>query len=361
MHADWFHLIFNMVFLWTFGNALCSRVGPIAFLLIYLTCGVVSGGLQLLITGAVLVGASGAISGVIAFSLVLFPSARVKAIYFLGLFGGLFSVNVIWLACFWYARDVFSALRDFFVGGSVVAYWAHVGGFLCGGILAAIALACGLFRSETGEPPTLLGHAEKRHPVAGEGDDECEEMPSLAHVSFSCPSWIRWVVGVPLLFSFSFDLETSPLIMIVGAVQIAPDIAGFFGNLAGGILYTRHESPPTPVYGIAEALVARGDYVEAEVEYEKIIHEFPNEVKSHKDLIEVAIKYIKEPTLADQFYERGMQSLKDESARDQLTEFYDRTGSLFKPSRKEAATPATEQTPATKSQRSSKLRLLRDT
>ena len=120
--------------------------------------------------------------------------------------------------------------------------------------------------------------------------------------------------------------------MLIGAVQIAPDIADFFGNLAGGLFWKHEEGPPTPIYGPAERFAGEGKYVEAEAEYEAIIEEFPDETKPHIDLIDIAFKRLDNPTLAQQFYERGMKKLRQEEDRQVLADAYGRALELhFQP------------------------------
>ena len=141
MHASWLHLGGNMLFLWIFGDNVEDAMGHARYLLFYVLSGLTAGLLQVLVdpAGTVpLVGASGAIAGVLAAYVVLFPRSMVRTIVVLVpplfvwpllpawlLIGGWFVLQ------FWSGLSTLGALS---VGG--VAYWAHVGGFLLGLVLA---------------------------------------------------------------------------------------------------------------------------------------------------------------------------------------------------------------------------------
>ncbi len=136
MHAGWFHLLGNMLFLYIFGDNVEDAFGHISYLVFYLFCGLAAsfahiifsmqfGGLELSV-----VGASGAISGILGAYLVLYPRARIIAIvaYFL------MPLPAIIFLGFWFAIQWLYGITDF---SGNVAYWAHIGGFIAGMILAA--------------------------------------------------------------------------------------------------------------------------------------------------------------------------------------------------------------------------------
>jgi membrane associated rhomboid family serine protease len=134
IHADWFHLIGNMLFLYVFGHA--------RYFLFYIVSGLAASATYLLTLPGIspleaVVGASGAISGVLGAYLVLFPKARILTLIFFGWVILLPIPAVIFLGI-WFGLQWFSA---FFEIGSNIAFWAHIGGFVVGMI---IALAFGL-------------------------------------------------------------------------------------------------------------------------------------------------------------------------------------------------------------------------
>ena len=138
LHGGWFHIIGNMLYLWIFGDNVEDRMGPFRFLVFYLLCGVVASFAQ--IYGSFrseipALGASGAISGVLAAYLRLYPRARVAVL--IPIFFFLRSVILpAWLVLgFWFLAQILEAqlspAKD--LGG--VAYFAHIGGFVTGLLL----------------------------------------------------------------------------------------------------------------------------------------------------------------------------------------------------------------------------------
>jgi len=132
LHGGWGHLLPNMLFLWVFADNIEDAYGHVAFALLYLTCGVVAGLAYVLTTpssAAPLVGASGAVSGILGAYLVLFPKARVWILLFLRL---PLRVGALWVLGGWFGLQVFSWWMDQGGAETGVAWGAHVGGFLAG-------------------------------------------------------------------------------------------------------------------------------------------------------------------------------------------------------------------------------------
>ncbi|MFA5044144.1 MAG: hypothetical protein WC381_07915 [Kiritimatiellia bacterium] len=135
---------------------------------------------------------------------------------------------------------------------------------------------------------------------------------------------IRWGLGIPLIL-FSIPLLGwwfGPFFVALGGILIAPDITGYFAKFAGNIIWTHHDGKPRPIYGIPQSLAAKGRYEEAEREYENIIREFPNEVKPHIEMIDIAIVRLNNAELAEQLYKRGMGLLRDPDSRETLARMY---------------------------------------
>jgi membrane associated rhomboid family serine protease len=132
MHASWLHLAGNMLFLWIFGNNIEDRLTPIPFIGFYLFCGVVATLAHVLSDPnslAPLLGASGAIAGVMGAYLVFFPRARIVSILPIGFI--FFVRPPAWLVLIgWF-------ILQFFTGPNTgVAWVAHVGGFIAGAVIA---------------------------------------------------------------------------------------------------------------------------------------------------------------------------------------------------------------------------------
>ena len=148
LHADLFHLAFNMLFLWVFGNNIEDRLGRLRFLPFFLVCGVLAGLAQALTDPdslVPLIGASGAISGILGAYLVLYPRVRVWTVVFPLVFLPFKLPAWIWLAIY-FALQLLYLGDSATSGGGGVAYMAHIGGFVAG-------VAAGLvFRVAFGEP-----------------------------------------------------------------------------------------------------------------------------------------------------------------------------------------------------------------
>jgi membrane associated rhomboid family serine protease len=140
LHGGWFHLIGNMWFLWVFGNNVEDSMGHTRYLLFYLLCGVAAAAAQTLVnpsSAIPMVGASGAISGVMGAYVVLYPKVRVHMLVILGIFITRIVVPAYLMLGYWFLLQlVGGGLTSGAEGG--VAFWAHAGGFAAGALLIAI-------------------------------------------------------------------------------------------------------------------------------------------------------------------------------------------------------------------------------
>ena len=147
MHGGWEHILGNMLFLFIFGDNVEDAMGHLRYLLFYVLCGLIAGLTQVFITlnfdpttNDALVpnlGASGAIAGVLAAYLVLYPHARVNALIFIGFFFTFTRLSAMLVIGFWFITQFIPALTSLGQpgGGGGVAVWAHVGGFAAGLLL----------------------------------------------------------------------------------------------------------------------------------------------------------------------------------------------------------------------------------
>ena len=137
LHAGFFHLFGNVLFLYIFGDNVEGAFGHVSYIGFYVVCGLVAGFVHILsITNSGLymipvVGASGAISGVLGAYLVLYPKAKVLTL----IFPLILPLPAIIFLGFWFLMQWFHVI---FEGGTMIAYWAHIGGFVSGMILALI-------------------------------------------------------------------------------------------------------------------------------------------------------------------------------------------------------------------------------
>ena len=141
VYAGFFHVAGNMLYLWIFGNNVEDSMGKIRFTLFYLLCGLGAALAQIAVSPASrvpMVGASGAISGVLSAYLLLFPQARVLTLIPLGFFTQLAEIPAVIVLGFWIVVQVFNGLLTFNFAGGGVAWFAHVGGFVVGMVLVGL-------------------------------------------------------------------------------------------------------------------------------------------------------------------------------------------------------------------------------
>ena len=145
LHGSWGHILGNALFLWVFGNNVEDVMGRGRFLAFYLLCGLAASAAHILIgpgSPVPTVGASGAISGVMGAYLLLFPTVRVRMLFWFIIFFRIFAIPAWLVLLWWFAMQLVSGLPDILspspelAGG--VAVWAHVGGFAAGVLLVRL-------------------------------------------------------------------------------------------------------------------------------------------------------------------------------------------------------------------------------
>ncbi|MFT4151740.1 MAG: rhomboid family intramembrane serine protease [Paracoccaceae bacterium] len=159
LHGGWMHLIGNMLFLWIFGDNLEDLMGHVGFLVFYLACGLAAAGMQFAAdpdSQLPMVGASGAIAGVMGGYLLLFPRAKVDLLIIIVVFFRVFTVPAWTMLALWFGIQIFNGLAtDPELGG--VAHWAHAGGFIAGIVLALPVWlrrgGGGFWQANAGKPP----------------------------------------------------------------------------------------------------------------------------------------------------------------------------------------------------------------
>ena len=142
LHSGWLHFFGNMLYLWMFGDNVEDRLGHARYLLFYLFCGAVAALGQTAShpsSTLPMIGASGAIAGVMGAYFVLYPQSRVLTAVFIVFFMDLIEIPAIYFLGIWFLMQLFSGVGSLGAraadGG--VAFWAHVGGFAAGALLGA--------------------------------------------------------------------------------------------------------------------------------------------------------------------------------------------------------------------------------
>ena len=150
LHEGWMHLIGNMLYLWIFGDNVEDQLGHFGFVLFYLGAGAAASLGQVIVsTGSTIpmIGASGAIAGVMGAYLVLYPHSRVLTVVFLLFFMDMVEIPAIFFLGIWFIKELFSGVGSLGAaslnGG--VAFWAHIVGF-------AVGATFGLFRRVRNPP-----------------------------------------------------------------------------------------------------------------------------------------------------------------------------------------------------------------
>lgn len=142
LHGSWGHLLGNAVFLWVFGNNVEDSMGRIRFIAFYLLCGLAAAAAQVVLSPASpvpMVGASGAISGVLGGYLVLYPRVHVRVLFILFIFIRIIRIPAYLVLLWWIGYQIVLGLPELMAleseVSSGVAYAAHIGGFLAGVLL----------------------------------------------------------------------------------------------------------------------------------------------------------------------------------------------------------------------------------
>lgn len=142
LHNGLEHLIGNMIFLWVFGNAICTNTSNGLYFVAFLICTLLAASVHVLADGSRAIGASGAINGVVGIVLAMYPLNRVNVFWVFLVRGGSFSCPAWVIILFWFAFDVWGVIS----GGDHIAYWAHIGGLLGGVGIGLLALHFGWFQ-----------------------------------------------------------------------------------------------------------------------------------------------------------------------------------------------------------------------
>ncbi|MBI4612270.1 MAG: rhomboid family intramembrane serine protease [Planctomycetes bacterium] len=170
LHGGILHLAGNMLFLWIVGDNVEDKLGHAGYLAFYLAAGVLADVLHIATTsdpGMPLIGASGAVSGVLGAYLVFFPRNDIKILLVWLPFVRVFRVRAGWAIGFWFAEQILYWLVTEASGATSVAYGAHVGGFVLGVAVALVLSRTGILPAEVFHSPLdTTGHPNRARAVA---------------------------------------------------------------------------------------------------------------------------------------------------------------------------------------------------
>ena len=145
-----------MWFLWIFGDNVEDVMGPIRFSLFYLLCGLAAASTQIItdVNSVVpMVGASGAIGGVMGAYALIYPRAHVHTFVFLGFYATTIAVPAVFMLGYWFIVQLLGGLPALGRTGGGVAFWAHIGGFLAGLALAILFKRTDYLKAHLAQPP----------------------------------------------------------------------------------------------------------------------------------------------------------------------------------------------------------------
>jgi membrane associated rhomboid family serine protease len=151
LHGGWFHILSNMWVLYIFGDNVEDRVGSTRYLLFYLLSGIAAAALQIFIwpdNSVPMIGASGAIAGVLGAYLVSFPGSRIASLVPILFIFTIVEIPAIIFLLFWFISQLYSGLFAIQGGmSSGIAWWAHIGGFIFGLIMVPFFRRRTVYRS----------------------------------------------------------------------------------------------------------------------------------------------------------------------------------------------------------------------
>jgi membrane associated rhomboid family serine protease len=160
LHGGFVHLMGNMIYLWVFGGAVEDVLGRVRYVIFFILCGVIGSLTHTMLFPASTVpsiGASGSIAGILGAFLVLRPRARVVTLLPLIVYWAMVEIRAVFLLAIWFAMQFFNgflsiaaAHRTQEVNG--IAWWAHVGGFIFGAVIGAVARRTAPGRDTIGNP-----------------------------------------------------------------------------------------------------------------------------------------------------------------------------------------------------------------
>lgn len=150
LHGGWLHLIGNMLFLWVFGDNVEDRLGSVRYLLLYLAAGLAGFMIQMGANPASavpMIGASGAIAGVLGAYLIMFPKSRIIALVPIIFFFTFIEMPAIVFLILWFGLQLLNGVASIGTQGNLVAWWAHIGGFLTG-LAGAVMMRSGMVKAK---------------------------------------------------------------------------------------------------------------------------------------------------------------------------------------------------------------------
>ncbi|MCC6682000.1 MAG: rhomboid family intramembrane serine protease [Phycisphaeraceae bacterium] len=311
LHGGKMHILFNMLFLYVFGNAVEDRLGRLGYLLFYLAGGVISGLGHCLVSAAPVLGASGSIAAVTGAYLALFPMTNVTIVYWF-FFIGSFEVSSMLLILFQVAQNLLFQVTG---AGENVAYMAHLAGYVTGFAVGMGLLFSRLIPREPYDMLSMIAHRRRRaqfQRLTQQGYHPWDSAPAPGRIG-----------GAPATNDKNSKLETRNSKLLDARDQIAasidhhdlPAAARLYGQLLeqhGDQVLSQQQQ-----LDVANQLMSEGRYDTAAAAYELFLKTYPRYSElQHVQLILGLIhgRYLDSPKRARELLEAALPKL---SADDQ--------------------------------------------
>lgn len=291
LHDGWQHLLGNMLFLWVFGNSVNAKMGQIAYVLFYLSCGVLAGATYLTISDSPMLGASGAIAGVTMAFLVLFPKSRTSFFYWFFVIGYFELPSMILIVVKVIIYD--NMIEPLLSGATGVAYSAHISGYIAGLGIAVLLLLVRAVPRDQFDLLALWKRAYQRrafaHAVANDPmADVRAQYGRMARTDSSSRSGLGKAPDVGVLDRVA-DVRRE-ITEAMRANDLAAASRGYLDMVAldPGLVLPRHHQ-----LDVANALANQQQYAQAVEAYEKYLAHYPTADHCEEARLMLGIIYAK--------------------------------------------------------------------
>jgi len=306
LHADGWHLLGNMLFLWVFGNNVEDRLGKAGYLFFYLAMGVLAGLGHWLTSEYPVLGASGSVAGVTGAFLALFPRTRITFVFWYFIIRT-FEVPAMLVVCFYFVKDML------FMGLNMgnVAYTAHLAGNIGGFVLAMLLLSSRMLPREPYDLFSMWAHKRRRDQFRKITRDGYQAWEGRAHV----PGGKRKKPGAEMTEQDKQVLEMRQVISrAISSHDLDTATKTYLQLIADHgdqTLSQRHQ------FDIANHLFGQGDHANAGVAYERLLTAYPkHEERGNAQLMLGLInaRYLNKPDAAKPLLQEASQRLHGDDA-----------------------------------------------
>ena len=293
LHANWSHILFNMLFLWIFGPNIEDKLGKIGFSFFYVLAAVASASLHVLFSEHPAIGASGAIAGVTGAYLVLFPRTTIRCLFFFFLIG-IVSIPAWWFIAFSISSDfLLPAIRG---GSDGIAHLAHIGGYLFGFTVSLVLLWTKVLAREPYDLFTTMRQAKRRADLRSAHEWSQRDQDKARN-----------------------KIERDPVAAAKAEARAAVSAAISNDDLAGAeiafeLLLAEHGAEAALLsrqrhYELANHLFQSGNHQTAAIAYERFIHGYPNDRElAHTKLMLglISARYLNDPIRGERLIREAM-------------------------------------------------------